>query len=360
MFKSSAIGRALVTGATPRSASGLGLVESKIYGLWIAKQAKREEAAAAAIKRLRQVTGNMKVDRSDGREKFGNDDRFGDAQHFVDSIMGSGDPGIQAQPGALAYLLYLFAGQEEVEEGEGEEAGVETHVATPAAAGGFWATVWKKVGAADVVREKSADCKIGQIVIEGSTGQKVVRVTPSIMSLDPGEKFAEDPEQAVDDEDAFLYTEGESAFQINEAIVRAQSQFQITINEALEAVYTDSVVPLELAAGEPEVTAALTLALNTEGLKIYNREVFGKTEPEAGDKPLKSLPAVGAYEFLLEKSAARSFKLELPGMKWTPDVAVEPNPAGGLTEVSLAGELKRVAGEPAWRSTVKTADAAYA
>jgi hypothetical protein len=360
MLKRSAIARALGFGSTPRAASGLGLVESKIYGLWIAKQAKRGEAAAAAIKRLRQVTGNVKVDRSDGREKFGTDSRFGSAQHFVDSIMGSGDPGIQAQPGPLAYLLYLFAGQETVEVGAGEEAGVETHIITPAAAGGFWATVWKKVGVSDVVREKSADCKIGQVVIEGSTGQKVVRVTPTIASLDPGEKVAADPVKAFDGDDAFLYTEGESAFEINEEVIRAQSQFQITINEALEPVMTDSVVPLELAAGEPEVTVALTLALNTDGLAIYNREVYGSAEPAPGTKPLKTLPAIGAYEFLLEKSKELSFGLELPGVKWTPDVAVEPNPAGGLTEVSLAGEFQEVAGQPAWRATVKNADVAYA
>lgn len=333
----------------------MGLVESKIYGLWIAKQTARASAAATAIKRLRQVTGNVKVDRSDGRERFGTDARFGDAQHFVDSIMGSGDPGIQGQPGPLAYLLYLMAGQETVT----GAADPWTHETTPSATGGFWATVWKKVGVTDVVREKSVDCKVGQLVIEGSTGQKVVRVTASIMSLDPGEKVAADPVKAFDEDAAFLYTEGESAFKINASVIRAQSQFQITINEALEPVYTDSVVPLELAAGEPEVTVNLTLALNTEGLKIYNREVYGSEEPVAGTKPIKALPATGAYEFLLTKTASRSFAFNLPGVKWTPDVAVEPNPAGGLTEVSLAGQLKVVAGSPAWKAIVKNGDAAY-
>lgn len=337
----------------------MGLVETKISGLWVAKQAARGAAAAAAIKRLRQVTGNVKSDRSDGREKFGTDDRFGDAQHFVDSIVGSGDPGIQAQPGTLAYLLYLFAGQETVTPGAGEEAGVEKHVATPAAAGGFWSTFWKKVGAADVVREKFADCKIGQITIEGSTGQKVVRVTPTVLSLDPGEKVAADPVKAFDPEDAFLYTEGESAFEINGEVIRAQSQFNITITENLEPVYTESVVPLEVAPGDPDITAALTLVLNTDGLKIYNREVYGDPEPAAGTKPLKTLAPVGSYEFLLSKSAELEFGLDLPGMKWTPDVAVEPNPAGGVAEVSLSGMLQRAAGEPAWRSTIKNADAAY-
>jgi hypothetical protein len=335
----------------------MGLVENKLYGLWAAKQASKGAAAAAAVKRLRQVTGNLRTDRSDGRERYGNDDRFGDAQHFVDSIVGSGDPGIQAQPGVLAYLFYLLAGQETVT----GAADPWQHVATPSAAGPFWATFWKKVGVSpDIVREKFNDCKVGGLTIEGSTGQKVVRVSPQIVSVDPGEKIAADPAQAFDVDEAFIYTEGESAFEINGTVVRAQSQFTITINEALEPVYTDSVVPLELAAGEPEVTIGLTLALNTEGLAIYNREVYDDPAPVAGTKPVHALPASGAYEFTLTKDADRTFMFELPGVKWTPDVAVEPNAAGGLTEVSLAGELKRVAGQPAWRSTIKNGDAAYA
>jgi hypothetical protein len=333
----------------------MGLVESKIYGLWVAKQTARGASVATAIKRLRQVTGNVKIDRSDNRERFGTDARYGDAQHYVDSIIGSGDPGIQAQPGVLAYLFYLFGGQETVT----GSADPWTHEATPSATGGFWFSVWKKVGVADIVREKSADCKISQLTIEGSTGQKVVRVTPTIISVDPGEKVASDPVKAFDEDNAFLYTEGESAFRINAVTVRAQSQFNITLNEALEPVYTDSVVPLELAAGEPEVTIGLTLALNTEGLRIYNREVFGREEPVAGEKPIKALPSPGSYEFTLTKEARRTFNFFLPGVKWTPDVAVEPNPAGGLTEVSLAGQLKLLAGSPAWRAIIRNGDAAY-
>lgn len=335
----------------------MGLLVAKIYGLWIAKQTKRGEAAAAAIKRLRQVAGNVKTDRSDGRERYGNDDRFGDAQYFVDTIIGSGDPGVQAQPGTLAYLFYLFAGQEVVT----GAADPWTHEATPSAAGSLWATVWKKVGVSpDIVREKSADCKIGQLVIEGSTGQKVVRVTPTILSMDPGEVIAGDPVKGFDDEDAFIYTEGESAFEVNAEVIRAQSQFNITLNEALDPVYTDSPVPLDVAAGEPDATITLTLALNSESLKIYNREIYGVAEPVAGTKPLKQLPATGAYKFKLTKSEKRSFEFSMAGVKWTPDVAVEPNPAGGLTEVSLAGSIKRVAGQPPWKALVRNGDAAYA
>lgn len=344
----------------------MGLVATKINGLWVAKQTAKGSPAATAIKRFRQPGGNIRVNRSDGTERWGTDDRFGDAQDFVDQLSGSGEPGVQAQPGTLAYLMYLFAGQETVT----GAADPYTHVATPAAAGGFWSTWWKKVGVgSDITRERYADCKIGQLVIEGSTAQKIVRVTPSLMSLDPGEKVASDPVKAFDtgnDREAFLYTEGTSAFSINGAVIRAQSQFQITLNENLEFVYTDDVLPLDLVAGEPEVNIALTLALDSDGLARYNFEVYGSTAPVAGTKPVKRLPALGDYSFLLDKPVDgtpannRQFGFDVDGVRWSPDVAIEPNPAGGLSEVSLTGRMRRTSGgTEAWKSTIKNTDAAY-
>lgn len=344
----------------------MGLVQTKINGLWVAKQTARGSVASTAIKRLRQPAGNIRTNRSDGTERWGTDDRFGDAQDYVDSLIGDGDPGAQATPGVLAYLLYLFAGQETVT----GAADPYTHVITPAAAGGFWSTWWKKVGVgSELVRERFADVKIGQLVIEGSTAQKIVRITPTLISLDPGEKVAADPVKALDtgnDGEAFLYTEGESAFSINGSVIRAQSQFQITLNENMEPVYTDSVLPLDAVAGEPEATLALTLALDADGLARYNFEIYGSTSPAAGTKPLKKLPALGDYSFLLDKAVDatpgnnRQFGFDVDAVRWSPDVAVAPNPSGGLSEVSLTGRVRRTAaGTEAWKATVKNMDAAY-
>jgi hypothetical protein len=335
----------------------MALVTTKVNGLWVAKQTAKGVLPATAIKRARIVTGNVRSNRADGREKFGTDDRWGDAQHFVDSLTGSGDPGIQAQPGLIAYLLYLFAGQESVT----GAADPYTHTIEPSATSGFWSRWWKKVGVTpDLIREAYNDCKIGAITIEGSTGQKVVRVTPTLLSLDPGEVFAADPVKAFDDEDAFIYTEGESAFEVDGATIRAQSQFNITLNENLEPVMTDSPVPIDLAPGDPEATIALTLALNTEGLAIYNKQMYDDPAPAAGTKPLKTIPAVGSYGFTLTKSASRTFGFSMSGVKWQPDAAIAPNPTGGLTEVSLAGEVRRVSGQPAWSAEILNGDAAYA
>lgn len=338
----------------------MGLVDSKIYALWIAKQVDRATPAVAAIKRMRQVAGNVRVDRSDGSERYGTLGRFGGAQDFVDVLAGGGEPGVQGSPGVLAYLLYLFAGQESV----GPIAGdVYPHTITPSANGGFWVTVWKRVGnPTDYVREKFNEAKISQLSIEASTGQKVLRVTPTIMALDPGEKYAADPVKDFDtapDDEGFLYTEGEGAFEVNGTVIRAQSQFNVTLGDALDYVNTDSVKPLDLAAGTPTATVAATFALNDEALARYNFEVYGDVAPAAGTKPLKSLPALGSYGFTLTKGS-RSFAFSMPGVKWTPDVAVEPNPAGGLTEISLAGEMRPLAGEPEWEAIVNTVDAAYA
>lgn len=332
----------------------MAIVESKINGLWAAKQTAYGTPNAIATKRLRQVAGNLRSDRADGSEKFGTLNRWGDAQHFVDSIMGSGDPGIQAQPETLAYLLWLFAGQENV-----TGAGPYVHTITPAAAGGFWSTWTKRVGnGSDLVRERFNDCKISSLSIEGSTAQKVVRITPTIMSLDPGEKVAADPAAAFAATDAFVYTEGSGAFSINGAVVRGQSQFNITLNENLEPVLTDNPKPLGLVGGDPEANVGLTLALDTDGLAIYHREVYGTTTPATGAKPISTIPATGSYTFTLTKGAA-AFTFTMNGIKWTPDVAVEANPSGGLTEVSLAGQIKLSGGNPEWQAVVTNADAAY-
>lgn len=286
----------------------MGLVETKIGGLWWAKQSARGVAATTADKRGRQATGTVATNRQDGSEKIANDDRFGDAEHFVDSIAGQADFAVLGQAGICAHLAYLIAGQETCTTIQAGDATVGTsvieHVATPAAQGGFYATMWQKVGEADYRREKFVDNKISRLAIEASTSQKVARATISAPGLDPGEKFVTDPVKAMDIDPALLYTEGEGAFKVNGQVVRGHIQLNATIDEGITPFYTDAVTPLELAPGDPSVSLALAVALNTEGMAIYNREVYGTTAPAVGAKPVKTLPPIGSYEALLVKGTA--------------------------------------------------------
>jgi hypothetical protein len=340
-------------------------MEPNLNALWINKQtAKGTTAAAASAKRGVWVAGDVNVARDDGSENFSTLDRWGDQVSFVNTIVGEGSPGIQGRPDIAAYLAYLFFGQETVT----GAADPWSHEATPGTAG-FWATVWKRIGGSIIERQLYGDSKISGIQWEGSTASKVLRITPTILSLNPGEIFAADPAAAMPTgagEMPFLYTEGQGAFEIDGTVIPGQSQFTVNCDEALGPYYGDDVVPVDLVVGNPTITVAVTLLVDAAGVAQYNTRVYGSATPAAGTKPLHFLDPIGSYEFLLTRknsagpiTPARSFKLELPGVQWAPDVALPPNNEGGAMELSLAGEARLVTGQPRIRVTVQNGVAAY-
>lgn len=342
-------------------------IESNIYALWGRKQAAKGTPVGAPTatdgKRLVQVAGDFNTARDDGAENWSDLDRFGNMTDFVNTIVGNGNPGIEAQPGPLAWLCWLFFGQDTV-------TGVAdpwSHVFTPGTNGGFWASFWKRVGQNTIQRQIFRDCKISGLTIEGSTGARVVRVTPTCLSLDPGEVYATDPVgPAVEDDKPFLYHEGVGTFTLDATVLRGQSQFTATWDENLAPYYGDDVVPVDLVVGNASIAIAVTLLVDDAGLSQYNRRIYGTAAPSAGTKPLHDLDPNGSYEFTLTKkdsagpvSPARSFALEIPGVRWAPDVAVPPNPEGGATEISLAGSMRKVAGQPPSTITIENGDEAY-
>jgi hypothetical protein len=54
----------------------------------------------------------------------------------------------------------------------------------------------------------------------------------------------------------------------------------------------------------------------------------------------------------------RGIKIEAPGVKWNPDMAIAGNPDGGVTELPLSGTPRPVAGQPLVRITTRSGDAA--
>ncbi|MBN8867515.1 MAG: hypothetical protein J0H98_08170 [Solirubrobacterales bacterium] len=339
------------------------LLEQNIGGLWVAKQSAKGTAASTPIKRLNWTAGSLEANRADGSEPAMATERFGKQIDYVDSLSGAGDPQVPALPPDLAYLLYLFFGAETVT----GAADPYVHQFTPQAAGGFWATFWKSVGGSVVKRQRFADCRISQLTIEGSTGSKVVKVTPTIVCLDPAEEINADPIVAFSPGNPFLYTEGEGTFTIDGQVFRGQSQFSVTWNENLTPIYGDSVTAYDVATGQPDITVGVTIYLDAAGLQRYNAQVYGTPTPTAGAKPSKFLPALGSYGFTLaQKDAsgpltpAREFGLSLPGVKWSPDLAVPANPQGGATEISLAGSVRKSGVSALSTVTVTNGDAAYA
>lgn len=339
-------------------------LESNLYALWGAKQTAKGTpvAGSEATKRFRQVAGDVATNREDGSENFSDMDRFGNMTDYVNTITGEGAPGIQGTPTELAWLFWVFFGADTVT----GAADPWKHVFTPQTNGGFWATFWKRVGGTVARKEKFNDCLIGQLVLEGSTGQKVIRATPSILSLDPGEVFTEDPALASPLTEPFLWTEGSGTFKLNGVVLRGSSQFTATWDEGLSPYYGDDVVPVDLVTGGANITLGTTILVDKAGHEEYNKRIYNTATPVAGTKPIKALDAIGSYEFKLTKKdasgvivPARNMLVEFPGVRWTPDLAIPPSPDGGAVELSLGGGMRKVTGQPGSRITMEIGNAAF-
>lgn len=334
----------------------MAVTESNIYALWAAKQTAKGTAATVATKRLQQVGGDLDTNREDGSENFSDLDRFGDAVDYINTIQGQGSPVIHAQPNATAYLCWLFFGGETFTAGGGGAA--PKFVFVPQTNTGFWSTWWKRVGLSEIIRQKFNDAKISTLKIEGSTANKIVKITPSIVALDPGERFATDPTPAIEVAHPFLYTDAVGTFTIDGTVFTAQTQFAVTIEAGLAPFQGDAIKFQDMVAGNASITMeGPTILLDTAGLAQYNTIIYGTASPSAGAKPSTSAPAVGSFscEFSRGTGATReSLKIEIPACKWSPDLAIAPNPDGGAIELALNGQQRKVAGSPAIRVTVET------
>lgn len=340
-------------------------LEPQVNALWVAKQSAKGSpvAGVAATKRMVQVGGNLEIARADGNERYSDGStRFGSATDFIDTLSGGGDPVIQSHPDQLAYLCWLFFGQETV-------TGVAdpwTHVFTPGSVGPFYSTWWKRVGqAVGPVRQKFNDVLISQLVIDGSQGQKVLHATPSLLCLDPGEVMTTDPSPGLPTTDPLLFTEAQGVTTIDTIAYKVNS-FQLSMNEDRSLWYGDDVRAADAFPGTPTITIAVTLLVDSTGLAEYYKRYYGTATPAVNAKPTRYPDALGAFDTTFTKqtsagavSPARSARIEVPGIRWVPDAAVAPNQAGGATELTLTGEARVSGANPLVRVTVLNGSAAY-
>lgn len=349
----------------PRPGELVNLLEPNIYGLWGGKQAAKGTPNDAPSHRLPQAAGDFALEPDDGEERISDGTKYGTSADFVNSRTGAGEPGVQGEPTSTAWILWMFHGAETVTAEAGPPASSK-HSFVPTTGRGHWGSYFRRVGRSVVQRHQYNDSLISRVVVEGSTGQKVVRVTPRIMSLAAGEVQAADPAAALPTDKAFLYTDGAGAFELNETVIRAQSQFALTIDEDLSYVYGDDVVPHDLAQGQASVGIGVTLLMDPDVLALWNELVYGAAAPAAGTMPLDTVPPLGSYGVdLVQRDDAdaptgRRFVLDVPGVKWTIPAAPAPNPAGGATEVALAGSMRPVAGEEPYTIDVYTDPAVVA
>lgn len=333
-------------------------VESRVEGVWWAKQSAKGTAASTADKQGRKIGGGMSPARDDGNENYSDGSRFSSASDFVNTVLGNGNPMVQGQPGVTGHLAYLMCGQETVT----GAADPYTHVATPANGGSFWSTWWKKVGQSSVLRQKFNDCRLTSLRLEASSASKVLHLTATFISLDSGEIFTSDPVKADDGITPLLYTEATGTFTIDGTVYQGHSSFAVTINDNVTPWYGDDVTAYEVVFGQGSVDIeGVTILVDAPGLQRYNTIVYGTASPTAGTKPQKTVPALGSYTFDMTRTGppAREVKVELPGVKWSPDLSIEGNPDGGAIELPMAGQTRPVTGQPHIRITTKSADPAY-
>lgn len=236
-----------------------------------------------------------------------------------------------------------------------------THLFTPQPNGGFWSTFMSRVGASVIKRQQFSDVLISNLTIEGSTSAKVLRVTPNAMVVTPGLTYSSDPTTVINLANVpFLYTDGAGTFTIDGNVFQGQTQFNITWEQAFNPAYGDSVTPFDMVPGLARVTIAVSVVVDAAGLQQYNRIIYGNPSPSPGTQPLKTIPAMGSWSANLTRATGEAFACTIPAVHWAPGLSIPPNPQGGVTDISLAGEMRKVLGQPATTVTIKNPDnAAY-
>lgn len=343
------------------------MLEPNIYALWVGKQTAKGTPNTTPSKRLVWVGGDFGISRDDGVERFSDLSKYGAQADWVNSLTGQGEPAIESTPTELAYLLWLFHGGETVTAVPGPPASSK-HSFVPLSGRGHWHTYARRVGQSVLQRTRFADCLITRVQLEGSTQNKAVRLTPRVLSLDPGEVLAADPAAAMPTGKTFVYTDAAAAFTIDGIVLRGQSQYTLVIDEDLSATYGDDAVPFDLIQGAAVVTIGVTLKLDATALARWNAYVYGNPAPAATAKPIRSIPALGSYQFSHVQKGSdgitpNGLKLDLviPGVKWDIPDMPPANAAGGDAEISLAGSMRPVAGQPPYTLDVYTpaADVAF-
>lgn len=338
--------------------------ELNVSGLWVSKQTAKGTPNVVGTKRLIHTAGRLDPNPSYGSEPWSDLGIFPDATDWLDTLAGGGEPTLEATPEELAYLLWLFHGGEAVSAIAGPPA-KSRHEFEPIYTGRFWSTWFQRMGRSIIDRDQYNDCLLAQLVVSGSTADKAVKAAASVLSLDPAQKKVADPAAAPPVKAPFIYTDGTGRFEIDGVVFEGHSAFTLTLSLDPQAGYGDKPTIHDVATGAAAVGISVTVYLDDDGAAEYNQLVFGSAAPAADAKPLQSLPALGSYAFDLHAKDGTgaengdAFDLDLPGVRWTPPAKPAPAPGGGVAELTLAGSMRKVAGESDYTIGVNCDDAAF-
>jgi hypothetical protein len=242
------------------------------------------------------------------------------------------------------------------------------HVATPSNNGGSYFGIFKSVGKTTVHRSQFNDCRATSLRLEGSSASKVVKATPTIISLNPGEVQTTDPSAVDEGLRPWIYTEAQGTFEIDGSIYRGQSAFAVLFTWGLNEYYGDAVHPFDVINNTATASIeGLTIIIDQAGLERFNSQIYGTVAPAAKAVPIEGIPLNGSYKCVFSRTnlntggASEKLTIEFTGVKWSPTLAIPANPAGGAVELSFTGMMRKqvggayahTTGEPPFRVTTE-------
>lgn len=235
---------------------------------------------------------------------------------YVAEIRADGAPVLYVMPKMIAALLYAVLGAKSTT----GAADPYTHTITPAATLPYL-TFWRWI--ADLIYERSADCKVTQLVIHGESG-KPLTVTPTILGLTPVYKTARETTAAIETTQRFMHYDGAGALLAEGAAIASIRSFDLTINNNGQVVPGDSINPNDVAETSLQVLLRTTQLVTDAAL--WKRVHYGSATPADN--------AVGNAS-VLELGGSPSIDF-----KWT-RVAAAPGP-----ERSIQVQIPRVVAQP--------------
>lgn len=90
------------------------LLETNLYRNWAEKQSGKGVPATVGTKSFKQVAGSVTTAIEAGSENFSDGTQFGDVTQWLNSVSGSGTPGLEGGTDELAWLMWIFHGAETV------------------------------------------------------------------------------------------------------------------------------------------------------------------------------------------------------------------------------------------------------
>lgn len=256
---------------------------------------------------------------------------------YVAEVHADGNPTMYVMPKMIAALLTAVLG------GRNSTGAADpyTHTLTPASTLPY-VTFWRWL--ADLIYERSADCKVVSLNIHGESG-KPLTVTPKILGLTPIYKTSRETTVAVEVAQRFMHYDGAGALQVEGVAASTISSFDLDIDNNGQAVPGDSLAPNAIA--ETELSVRLRTTQLVTDAALWKRLHYASATPAdtavANPAVLELAGSPAGIDFKWTRVAAspgpeRSIEIQIPRVLALPfDLNPETGPNPMKQEVVYQG-----------------------